>query len=423
MDPLASFVSRRSRITVGAFSVALLLSLPAVGTEARITTPFTPSSSIELAPGVTYTQGTLRTDGGLIQSVRVATVEPASGSVRVRSLLSNDLVVGRELPSRLTIRKSGPGLVPMVATNGDMSERDRLDGHAVPLSMHVSGGELMVAQPCTRPTLGVDRSGQARIGYVRVRTTLTPVGTRKTRIIQRVNAPRVADRTALYTRRFAGSTQTPSGGVEVVLRLEDTLRPNASQIVTVLAVRRGEGDTPLEAGKAVLSVSAAGKDWVGQLRVGDRHVLQTSVVRYVNDRCDGTIEPAPGWEDIVEAVGGNYFTARNGVVAAPSRALYAPGSERHPRTNVGVTADGRILMVTVDGRQPGYSIGMTLAEMGRLMLSLGARQAFNMDGGGSTVMARHFLSDGRFAVTNRPSDGRERLATQALAVYQVTTTP
>ena len=83
------------------------------------------------------------------------------------------------------------------------------------------------------------------------------------------------------------------------------------------------------------------------------------------------------------------------------------GSQRHPRTNVGVTDDGRVLMVTVDGRQPGYSVGVSLAEMGQLMTSLGARDSFNFDGGGSTVMARRFLADGRFAVTNRPSDGRE----------------
>jgi hypothetical protein len=38
-------------------------------------------------------------------------------------------------------------------------------------------------------------------------------------------------------------------------------------------------------------------------------------------------------------------------------------------------------------------------------------------------MARRFLADGRFAVTNRPSDGRERLATQALTVFQESGTP
>ena len=77
-------------------------------------------------------------------------------------------------------------------------------------------------------------------------------------------------------------------------------------------------------------------------------------------------------------------------------------------------------MVTVDGRQSGYSVGVTLAEMGRLMKSLGAKHAFNLDGGGSAVMARFKPQSGRFGVANRPSDGRQRPATQAFAVFRVT---
>ena len=65
-------------------------------TEARIRTPFTATSTIELSPGISYTKGTMRTGWrNHIQSVRVATVTPAHPSVRLRSLLSNDLVVGR----------------------------------------------------------------------------------------------------------------------------------------------------------------------------------------------------------------------------------------------------------------------------------------------------------------------------------------
>jgi exopolysaccharide biosynthesis protein len=90
-----------------------------------------------------------------------------------------------------------------------------------------------------------------------------------------------------------------------------------------------------------------------------------------------------------------------------------------PRTNVGITADGIVLLVVVDGRQSGYSIGMTLSEMGDLMLSLGAVSAFNLDGGGSSVMATRRSGADRISVSNRPSDGRERSLTQALAAFAV----
>ena len=70
--------------------------------------------------------------------------------------------------------------------------------------------------------------------------------------------------------------------------------------------------------------------------------------------------------------------------------LEAPGffgsfvASRQPRTLAGVRADGRLLLVTVDGRRPGWSAGVTLREAARVMRSLGARDALNLDGGGST---------------------------------------
>ncbi|MEI7658035.1 MAG: phosphodiester glycosidase family protein [Phycisphaerae bacterium] len=58
---------------------------------------------------------------------------------------------------------------------------------------------------------------------------------------------------------------------------------------------------------------------------------------------------------------------------------------RHPRTAAGLTADGRtLLLVAIDGRQPGWSDGMTLPELAALMLQHGAVDAINLDGGGST---------------------------------------
>jgi hypothetical protein len=81
---------------------------------------------------------------------------------------------------------------------------------------------------------------------------------------------------------------------------------------------------------------------------------------------------------------------------------------RHPRTAIGQTADGRILLVAVDGRQVGYSVGMTNFEMAQTMMRLGANRAMAFDGGGSTTLA----FDG--TVLNRPSDGRERPVSTAL---------
>lgn len=99
----------------------------------------------------------------------------------------------------------------------------------------------------------------------------------------------------------------------------------------------------------------------------------------------------------VESVGGYPVLIRDGrsVLTDESTSLVRG---RHPRTLVGRTAAGDVLLVTVDGRQPGYSDGMTLAEATNLMLDLGAVEAMNLDGGGSSTFVV------RGDVINQPSD-------------------
>jgi exopolysaccharide biosynthesis protein len=92
---------------------------------------------------------------------------------------------------------------------------------------------------------------------------------------------------------------------------------------------------------------------------------------------------------------------------------------RHPRTIVGVAAQGRrLLLITIDGRQPGYSVGTTNRESARVALELGATEAINLDGGGSTAMAiaRYRGDSVTFEVVNKPSDPQERAVGNALVI-------
>ncbi|HEY0658298.1 MAG TPA: phosphodiester glycosidase family protein [Pyrinomonadaceae bacterium] len=85
---------------------------------------------------------------------------------------------------------------------------------------------------------------------------------------------------------------------------------------------------------------------------------------------------------------------------------------RHPRTAVAKLKDGKFLMVTVDGRQPGVSVGMNLNELAEMLLEFGATDAMNLDGGGSTTM---FLGG---KIVNQPSDKEgERKVSDAILVF------
>ena len=81
-------------------------------------------------------------------------------------------------------------------------------------------------------------------------------------------------------------------------------------------------------------------------------------------------------------------------------------TNRHPRTMVGITGNGRLLLVVVDGRQPGYADGMSLFELRTLAHSLGCTDALNLDGGGSTTLV--IAGQGSNGVVNRPSGKVER---------------
>lgn len=117
-----------------------------------------------------------------------------------------------------------------------------------------------------------------------------------------------------------------------------------------------------------------------------------------------------GWRGVLDALGGTPLLVRDGrrVVEPCSASL----CRRHPRTGVGVRADGRLLLVVVDGRRPGYSVGMTLVEFAELFRWLGAVDALNLDGGGSSTMVV------RGDVKNRPCCDRsgERRVVNALLV-------
>ncbi len=104
----------------------------------------------------------------------------------------------------------------------------------------------------------------------------------------------------------------------------------------------------------------------------------------------------------VEAVGGFNIVIKDGsIVGRPDNTL-------HPRTAVGVDKEGRrVWLVVVDGRQKGYSEGMSCYELAELMQGMGCWNALNLDGGGSSVMMLR-QSDGQLAVVNRVSGGTTR---------------
>ena len=103
--------------------------------------------------------------------------------------------------------------------------------------------------------------------------------------------------------------------------------------------------------------------------------------------------------DVKEAVSGYQWLVRDGEPVTTNDDVTLA-----PRTAIGLKKDGTVVWVAVDGRQEGYSMGLTIHELAELMYAAGCVNAINMDGGGSTTMAARYNNTGDLVLQNSPSD-------------------
>lgn len=129
--------------------------------------------------------------------------------------------------------------------------------------------------------------------------------------------------------------------------------------------------------RPVVGWRPGGQPWIGQARVEDDTVLAVGSWRVAHGEATGAV--VGGYPELLdggERVGDLHVADNPGFAAS-----------RHPRTAVGFQPSRSALwLVVVDGRQGGYSLGMTLPELTGLFESLSVPDALNLDGGGSSVM-------------------------------------
>ncbi|SEO43573.1 phosphodiester glycosidase family protein [Actinacidiphila rubida] len=197
------------------------------------------------------------------------------------------------------------------------------------------------------------------------------------------------DDLVLFTPAFGAALPT-GAGVQAVL--------DARGRVVATGARGGS----VPAGGSVLQGIGTAADWLTAHAVPGARVDVDEAVRDTEGR---RVPLGPG-DSIVSAAPTLVKDGRVDIDAATEGTVdpqdlsfgYAWANVRQPRTMAGVDARGRLLLVTVDGRLTGGSEGFTIAEAAAFMRSLGAVQALNLDGGGSTAMAVNGV------LVNRTSD-------------------
>jgi hypothetical protein len=309
---------------------------------------------------------------------------------------ASDGAAGRERTSEIVRRYGGQQSLARNVVGGVNADFFSL-ATGVPVTAYV-GHSRVVTGPVERPVFLLDSARTLRIATLRTEGEATIAGQRYP--IQAWN--RVAPRgLAMFDDAFGITTDTGSGRIEVRLAGTDRL--------TVEAI-----DT-LSAG---LSIASKGHVLVAGAEA-PQNIRERLLALRPGDTLRASVALAPMHP--MEAVGGFPVLVRDGAVAED---LDRSGNEsfrgRNPRTAVGISKNGRrFFLVTVDGRQQPYSDGMTLQELAKLMIDLGATDALNLDGGGSTTMVYADPDSGQFRIANHPSDrDGERPVGNALVVMR-----
>ncbi|MFP5327044.1 MAG: phosphodiester glycosidase family protein, partial [Acidimicrobiia bacterium] len=230
----------------------------------------------------------------------------------------------------------------------------------------------------------------------------TPLGPRE--VIREVwfaglNTDPTPDGAVLFTPDWGGPT--PGGAIELVLATNGPVR--AGRVNANVQARHlgGTGLPPGFAsivgnGQAAQKLDAFWNEW-HNTDADEKHLIVDTA----------TNRPS------THSMGGHPVLLRDGQRVALNT-NDPKVVQRHPRTLVGYRPGGDVILMTVDGRRPGYSDGVTLPEAQNLLLEMGATHGINLDGGGSSTFVAP--CPGGPCVVNRPSDGTERPVTIALAV-------
>lgn len=206
--------------------------------------------------------------------------------------------------------------------------------------------------------------------------------------IKGMNRARIAEDCVLYNDSYAPKTKTNQWGREIKIKNERVI--SASSL----------GDMPIEPGTVVISGHGANAKALQYVRAGDKAKVVESFNSDEAKKAETIVGAGPL---LLENSNINVRTKEENIA---SDIAYG----RSPRTALGIKDDGTVLMVVVDGRSAD-SCGMTLTELAQFLKKLGAKDAINFDGGGSSEM----VIKGR--VINKPSDGRERMISMGLGVF------
>ena len=347
-------------------------------------------STSVLMPGVTYSRVVDFTSRGPIVLDVVIAPKPTGALYSLAPALSNDLLVGKETLTHLSSRVAGGAAT--VAIGGDYFNRRT----GVPGGILMRDGVLESAPATGRTSLGIDAGGMLTASRVSLAGTWQGNGQRRPLLL---NTPAGKGKFTLYTPAYGTATPHESGVVEAVIGTLPPTRPSVSVAGTVTQVTTA-GPTGIPSNGAVLV--ARGAVSTAQLRAEAP----------VGQQVAALLSLSPDWSGLASAIGGGPLLVGSGKPVFHANESFDPRrlNTRQPRGAIGQLADGRVLLVAVEGTNPAYSIGMSSYELAVELSRLGATTAVGLDAGAAAGMA----FNGK--LLTQPSGGPEAKLSDALVL-------
>ncbi|RQW04479.1 MAG: phosphodiester glycosidase family protein, partial [Calditrichaeota bacterium] len=336
-------------------------------------------TTTQVGPGIVYKHITVAANLWNINAFEIDLTNPY---IMMETVKANDRLAGYEATTSMAARKNAPGHQVVGAVNGDF-----YNPGGIPLGTQVINGEIL-KNPINWPVLAFDYNNLPAIGPVNFSGQISSNG--QGYPFSGVNMDRGTDQMILYNHYFGASTGTNIYGTEATITVLNPWMVNDTLTARVETIS-SNGDMSIPSGMAVISGHGAAQTFLqNNVQVGDTVKLILNLL--------------PNYPQLFQAIGGNLKILDNGVYTGSTN------TDVHPRTVAGFSADHRYLyLATVDGRLPGSYRGMSYRELADLMIYLGADEAINLDGGGSST----FVLYGK--IKNNPSDGgQERLVANAL---------
>jgi len=380
----------RSLIAVAALAALVGVAVASAATGSQRRAQQESVSTSTLMPGVTYSRQVDFTSRGPIVLDVVTAPKPDGAVYSLAPALSNGVLRGTEKLTRLDSRVAGGATT--VAIDGDYFASRT----GAPSGVLMQDGVLESQPSAGRSSLGIGADGALTAARVSFAGSWQGSGQRRPLSL---NTPAGKGKFTLYTPAYGTATPQETGVVEAVIPSFPAARLGVALDGTVSQATLA-GPTAIPPGGAVLVARGAAS------------TAQLGAEAPPGQVVDARLALSPDWSSLASAIGGGPLLVQNGKPVFHANEDFDPRplNSRQPRGAIGQLADGRILLVSVEGTRPAYSIGMSSYELAVELARLGATTAFGLGAGNAAGL----VFDGR--LLTRPATGHEANLADALVL-------